>query len=76
MKKQRLVKDWRELRNYAREIGITDAAIETGGKHPKIVGTVKGKPISVVFAGSRSDRMGLKKARCDIRRAIKQAEAT
>lgn len=64
----------RECLDVAREHGVVGAAIHYGGKHPTIIGTVAGRPITWVIkhSGGTSWRAP-KKARSDLRRLIRAA---
>ena len=63
----------RDIVALARDLGIEDAKVEQGGKHPHLTGTKPdGKPLRLVLPGSPSDgRRGRRNAEADVRRAVR-----
>jgi hypothetical protein len=66
-------KHLRDLVALARDLGVEDAKVEQGGKHPRLVGTKPGgSALRLALPGSPSDRWrGLRNAEADLRRAVR-----
>jgi hypothetical protein len=59
----------RELVAYARELGVADATLVPGGKHPRIVGSVDGRPFSMTCpSGNPTEWHAMENAKKNIRR--------
>jgi hypothetical protein len=71
------VKHIRDILAFARDLGVVDARIEQGGKHPHLVGTTpNGKPLCYVLPGSPGDgRRGQRNTEAALRRACRAATA-
>jgi hypothetical protein len=73
----RILTKWhREVLHIAQSLGIEDARIEHGGRHPHIVGLVKGRPIKRTIANTPSDcvRAAIN-TKCDLRRVVRVLSA-
>jgi hypothetical protein len=68
----------RDLVTFARDLGVRDARIEQGGKHPRLVGTKPdGMALRYILPGTPSDgRRGRRNAEAELRRACKEAQRT
>ena len=63
----------RDLIAYAQDLGVVDARIERGGKHPQIVGTTSnGKRLRYAVPSTPGDRRrGQRNAEAELRRACR-----
>jgi hypothetical protein len=70
-------KRFRETVAFVRSLGVLDARIEQGGKHPHLVGTTAdGRALRYVLAGSPSDgRRGQRNVEAVLRRACRSGPA-
>ena len=61
----------------ARDLGVVDARVEKGGKHPHLLGTApNGEPLRYTLPGSPSDgRRGARNLEADLRRACRTQDA-
>jgi hypothetical protein len=63
----------RDLVALARDLGIEDAKVKNGGKHPTLIGTTPaGSPLRLTLPGSPSDgARGRRNVEADLRRAVR-----
>ena len=61
----------------ARDLGVVDARVEKGGKHPHLLGTApNGEPLRYTLPNSPSDgRRGARNLEADLRRACRAQDA-
>jgi hypothetical protein len=66
-------KHLRDLVALARDLGVEDAKVEQGGKHPHLVGTTPaGSTLRLILPGSPSDGWrGWRNCEADLRRAVR-----
>lgn len=71
------MKHIRELLAFARCLGVVDARIENGGKHPKLTGTTpNGEALRYTLPSTPSDgRRGQRNAEADLRKACRSEAA-
>ena len=70
MSKIRLRKFQRELIAHARSLGVESVSLEFSGRHPKIVGVVSGRALSVIcYAGTPKEWHALDNAKKSIEKA-------
>jgi hypothetical protein len=68
------MKHLRVLRTYAAGLGLREARIEQGGKHPHLVG-LSGQPARYVLASTPSDSIrGEANAKADLKRLLGRAK--
>ena len=59
-----------EFLGYAAYLGVERARIQTGRRHPLLVGFYKGRSIKFAFAGTPGDHRAMMNARCQLRRNL------